>query len=66
VDSHTREAISPNGTRVKLRGYEASFLRMGKGALAHGGDNELMIYCPDLNERHKTVRIVLAGEDPFG
>jgi len=39
VDSHTREAISPNGTRVKLRGYEASFLRMGKGALAHDGDN---------------------------
>ena len=62
---HTGEAISPNGTRAKLRGYEASFLRMGKGAIAYGGDNELMIYCPDVDEPDKTLRIVLAGEDPF-
>jgi hypothetical protein len=38
---------------------------MGKGALAYGGDNELMIYSPNPDEPERTVRIVLAGEDPF-
>lgn len=65
VDVHTGETVGPNGTRVRLRGCEASFLRMGKGALAYGGDNELMIYSPDLSEPEKKERIVLAGEDPF-
>src|SRR5205814_3326404 len=40
VDMHSGEAISPKGVRVQLRECEASFLRMGKGALAKGGDNE--------------------------
>ena len=34
VDMHTGEAISPDGTRVKVRGYEAYFERKGDGALA--------------------------------
>jgi hypothetical protein len=65
VDMHTGEAISPNGVRVQLRECEASFVRMGKGALAKGGDNELMIYCPNPDKPRKTERIVLAGVDPF-
>jgi hypothetical protein len=65
VNMHTGEAIGPNGTSVKLRSYEAIFLRMGKGLLAYGGDNELMIYSPNIDEPDKTVRIVLAGEDPI-
>jgi hypothetical protein len=65
VDMHTEEVSSPNGVRGQLREGEASFLRMGKGALAKGGDNELMIYCPDVDRPEKTERIVLAGVDPF-
>jgi hypothetical protein len=65
VDMHTGEAIGSNKTRVKLRGCEAMFLRMGDGALAYGGDNELMIYSPDLKEPEKKERIVLAGKDPI-
>jgi hypothetical protein len=65
VDMHTNEAISPDGTRVKLRSFEAYFERMGDGALAYGGDNELMIYSPNLDEPEKTERIVLAGKDPY-
>ena len=65
VNMHTGETVGPNGTRVRLRDYEASFLRMGKGALAYGGENELMIYSPNLDEPEKKERIVLAGEDPF-
>jgi len=64
-DVHTGEAIGPNGSRVKLRSYEAIFLRTGKGLLAYGGDNELMIYSPNIDEPDRTVRIVLAGEDPI-
>jgi hypothetical protein len=62
---HTGEVIGPNGIRTKLRECEASLLRMGKGAIAYGGDNELMIYIPHLDEPEKKERIVLAGEDPF-
>jgi hypothetical protein len=65
VNVHTGEATGPNGTRVKLRSFEAYFERMGKGALAYGGDNELMIYSPNINEPEKKERIVLAGEDPY-
>jgi hypothetical protein len=65
VNMHTEEAISQNGVRVKLRSYEAIFERMGKGALAYGGDNELMIYSPNIDEPEKKERIVLAGKDPY-
>ena len=63
VDMHTGEAIGPNGTSVKLRGYEAYFERKGDGALAYGGDNELMIYSPNLDEPEKKESVVLAGKD---
>ena len=65
VNMHTGETIGPDGVKVRLRDCEASFLRMGKGAAAFGGDNELMIYSPNLDEPEKKERIVLAGEDPF-
>jgi hypothetical protein len=60
---HTEEAIGPNGTSVKLRGYEAYFERKGHGALAYGGDNELMIYSPNLDAPEKKESVVLAGKD---
>jgi hypothetical protein len=31
---------------------------MGHGALAYGGDNELMIYSPNIDEPEKKERIV--------
>jgi hypothetical protein len=62
VDMHTDEAIGPDGTRVKLRGFEAYFERKGDGALAYGGDNELMIYSPNLDEPEKKESVVLAGK----
>lgn len=65
VDMHTGEVLTADRTWVKLRGPEASFLRMGHGILAYGGDNELMIYSPNLDEPEKKERIVLAGADPF-
>jgi hypothetical protein len=65
MDMHTGEALTRDKTWVKLRECEASFLRMGHGVLAYGGDNELMIYSPNLNEPEKKERIVLAGKDPY-
>ena len=63
VNMHTGEAYGPDGTRVKLREYEAYFERKGDGALAYGGDNELMIYSPNLDEPDKKESIVLAGKN---
>ncbi len=60
---HTGEAYGPDGTRVKLREYEAYFERKGDGALAYGGDNEMMIYSPNLDEPDKKESIVLAGKN---
>ena len=65
VNVHTGEAVGPDGIRAKLRSHEASFKRMGNGALASGGDNELMIYMPDPDNPEVKERIVLAGKDPF-
>jgi len=65
MDAHTGEVLTADRNWVKLRECAASFLRMGHGALAYGGDNELMIYSPNLDEPEKKERIVLAGEDPF-
>jgi hypothetical protein len=62
VDMHTGEAKGPDGTLVKLRDYEAYFERKGDGALAYGGDNELMIYSPNIDEPEKKVSIWLAGK----
>ena len=64
VDMHTGEAIGPDGTGVELRTFEAYFERKGDGALAYGGDNELMIYSPNIDEPEKKESIVLAGKDP--
>jgi hypothetical protein len=56
----------PSGqTKDQFRNSEAYFERMGKGAAAFGGDNELLIYSPDLNKPSEKVRVVLAGEDPY-
>jgi hypothetical protein len=65
LDMHSWEVIKPDKTRVKLRSFEANFERMGKGALAYGGDNELLIYCPDPAKPIEKIRVVLAGEDPY-
>jgi len=59
VDMHKGEAIGPNGTRVRLRTFEAYFVR------SYGEDNELMIYSPNIDEPEKKERVVLAGKDPF-
>jgi hypothetical protein len=62
---HTLEGIRTSGRRGKLRDPEASFERMGDGALAPGGDNELLIYSPNIDEPEKKERVVLAGKDPY-
>ena len=62
VNMHSGEAYGPEGTRVKLRGYEAYFERKGDGALAYGGDNELMICSPNIDEPEKKESILLAGK----
>jgi hypothetical protein len=54
-----------NGVRLERRSCEASFVRMGNGAAASGGDNELLIYCPYPAKPKETIRVVLAGKDPF-
>jgi hypothetical protein len=54
-----------NGVRLERRSYEAYFVRMGNGAAASGGDNELLIYCPDPSKPIETLRVVLAGKDPY-
>lgn len=46
-------------------GFAANFLRQGDGALAGGGDNEILIYLPDLDKPKETKRIVIKGKDPF-
>jgi len=65
INMHTSEVLGPNGTTVKLRSFEAWFLRSGDGAFAGGGDNELMIYSPNIDEPEKKERVVLAGKDPI-
>jgi hypothetical protein len=54
-----------NGVRLERRSYEAYFERMGDGAAASGGDNELLIYCPDPAKPKEKIRVVLAGKDPY-
>lgn len=63
LDFHTWEVTKPDKTRVKLRSFEAQFERVGKGALAYGGDNELLTYCPDLSKPDEKIFVVLAGND---
>ena len=63
VNMDTGEAFGPNGIKAKLRSFEAYFERKGDGALAYGGDNELMIYSPNPDEPEKKESVVLAGKD---
>jgi hypothetical protein len=63
VNMHTGEAIFPDGVRVKVRSFEAQFERKGDGALAYGGDNEILYYCPDSTKPDEKVVIVLAGKN---
>ena len=43
----------------------AHFLRQAEGAIAGGGDNEILIYHPDLDNLQVVERIVLKGKDPL-
>jgi len=61
-DVHSGEVIS-GGIRFELRGPDAMFERKGDGILAYGGDNESMIYRPNLDEPEKTETIMLAGKN---
>jgi ankyrin repeat protein len=71
VDRRTNSSEQPDkndaapGTFESNRGFDANFLRQGDGALAGGGDNEVLIYVPDLDRPAETKRIVLKGKDPF-
>jgi hypothetical protein len=62
MNMHTWEAIKPDGTKVKIRGFEAQLERKGDGVLAYGGDNEYLWYCPNLSKPDEKVRVVLAGK----
>ncbi len=62
TNMHTGEAIQPDGTKVKIRSFEAQLERKGNGVLAYGGDNEYLWYCPDLSKPDEKVRVVLAGK----
>lgn len=61
-DAHTGEVIS-SGKRFKLRGPDAMFERKGDGILAYGGDNELMIFRPNLDKPDEKESIWLAGKN---
>jgi hypothetical protein len=49
----------------KPRSFDAFFIRQAVGGVPTPGDNELMIYCPNLDKPEETKREVLAGQDPI-
>lgn len=46
-------------------GFAANLLRQGDGALAGRGENEILIYRPDLDKPKEIKRLVLRGRDPL-
>jgi ankyrin repeat protein len=63
--SHAPSATQSSVGEKSQQDFVANFLRQGDGALAGGGENEILIYHPDLDRLQELERIVLKGKDPF-
>ena len=61
------EMPTPNDSQSKYkpRDFDAFFIRQAVGGLPTPGDNELMIYSPNLDKPREKKREVLAGRDPI-
>ena len=60
------EKQSPNDSKVprkEPRSCGAMIIRQAVGGLPTPGENELMIYCPNLDKPNETKREALAGRD---
>jgi hypothetical protein len=63
--SHAPSVAQRSVEEKSQAGFVANFLRQGDGALAGGGENEILIYYPDIDKLQEHERIILKGKDPF-